>query len=366
MFKLVTLLALAPATLVHSQAGDEVPCGLTTSIKCTDSSGAESCKFDQIPSKNKNAPECFEPAIITAKVCNEFNQFNDVTVLEPESMVELTGNAWKTEDFGIHPISEQSLSQGECITKTFDTEINICKKTYNVYINADATIPSNNNCRAEQFKKYSNKRYCDVSTSVTCTTPEGTVCADTTYTRDTCGVMTLTYVHKFCNLNKFPPVSIKPVIGSTKAWIGRDKDNVPIDEGILGPDECSTYTSTRTVNTCKSFAPHADMLLNAKILGSDGTPDTINNQHCYSNTYLPGTGWGLEVTGAPTTSPTYSPTPATAADKPAEPAEPCDDAPAAAPASKGKGCTKGMSKGSKGASGPTGRRRRQRKNRRHL
>lgn len=360
------LLAFA-SPLVSGQTGDELPCGLTSSISCTDpTDGTESCKFDQRAWGNPDG--CFEAVKITAELCNTFleDTSGPVKVINANAAIELSGNAFGDDVSGFHGFSDGTdieLYKDECVTKVIETDINVCKKKYNVEINADAETPTNNNCRKFQFKPYSNKRLCKVTTSTTCTVNEtGEPCADTTYTVDTCGVKQLDFTFEFCNENtNAPPVTIRPVQATTKATLGRENFDddywVPIDEGDLGPGSCSTISRSRDVNTCVSFAPNANTLLNAKIL-KNGAPDTINNQHCYSNTYLPGHNWdylGLP-TAEPTKEPSFAPTPIPGL------GSDCDT-----PTSGkgGKGCSKG-SKGSKGASGPARRQRKRVRERRNL
>ena len=136
---------------------------------CTDpTSGEESCRFDQRAYGNPDG--CFETVKITAKLCNEFLEdvSGPVTVTNADTAIELSGNSFAEDDVGLYGFSESSelsLFKDDCVEKVFDIDVNVCKKRYNVEINADGRTPANNNCRKFLFKKYSNKRYCKVTVS---------------------------------------------------------------------------------------------------------------------------------------------------------------------------------------------------------
>ena len=190
---------------------------------------------------------------------------------------------------------------------------------------------------------------------------------------------------EYCNRNFWPSASIRIVKGRTKFRLGREidpghivedpKDDLPAVRG----SNCKTVTEYRDVNTCRSFAPHAQALLNARILDDDGKPDTINNQHCFSNTYLPGHKWGMPYpsvapTKAPTTSsPTTSPTSSPTGSPTSSPTGGPTGAPTSSPVDSGcdqsgkgsKGCSKG-SKGKGSSDVGTGARRKRVRNRRNL
>lgn len=380
---IVAFLSIGSTIVVDAQR----KCGLATSITCSNSTHAKSCRFDQITATGL---DCLRPVTIEATVCNSYNSFHAVEILNPESAIELTGNGFTEADRTTHGLTgpSTSLDIGQCMTKKFEPiNINICQKRYNVKVNARAQTTVENNCRAYQFNRFSNKRECKVTTRADCfidTTNEK--CADVFYSRSTCGVKRLRFELEYCNNNRWPDASIRPLSGRTKFTLGR-----PIDPGhvIFDPkldlpadlgNNCKTVTEYRDVNTCRSFAPHANSLLNARILGDDGRPDTINNQHCFSNTYLPGHSWGMPYPSEePTTTPTFGPTasPSTSAptDSPAgDPTDSPTDSPTGAPtksptggdcSGKGKG-SKGCSKGKGSSDYGTGNRRKRIRNRRNL